>query len=92
MVFETLAYSPFNHLELLAQEYFIEFYTLHLKKVRQVLVQCTRWFKYDQDLCGLFTHKSVPVIFEPPCITANIRFIQTMFTNGVVGLSAEYCS
>jgi len=19
--------------------------------------------------CGLFTHKSVPVIFEPPCIT-----------------------
>ena len=20
--------------------------------------------------CGLFTHKSVPVIFEPPCITA----------------------
>jgi hypothetical protein len=27
----------------------------------------TRWFKYDRDLCGLFTHKSVPVIFEPPC-------------------------
>lgn len=65
MVLETLAYLPFNHLELLAQEYFIEFYTLHFKKVRQVLVQC---------------------------ITANIRFIQTMFTNGVVGLSAEYCS
>jgi len=21
--------------------------------------------------CGLFTHKSVPVIFEPPCICAN---------------------
>jgi len=20
--------------------------------------------------CGLFTHKSVPVIFEPPCITS----------------------
>jgi hypothetical protein len=30
----------------------------------------TRWFKYDRDLCGLFTHKSVPVIFEPPCITS----------------------
>ena len=29
----------------------------------------TRWFKYDRDLCGLFTHKSVPVIFEPPCIS-----------------------
>ena len=28
----------------------------------------TRWFKYDRDICGLFTHKSVPVIFEPPCI------------------------
>jgi len=21
--------------------------------------------------CGLFTHKSVPVIFEPPCIYVN---------------------
>jgi len=21
--------------------------------------------------CGLFTHKSVPVIFEPPCISGN---------------------
>jgi len=21
--------------------------------------------------CGLFTHKSVPVIFEPPCISQN---------------------
>jgi hypothetical protein len=45
---------------------------------------CTRWFKYDRDWfffknhncqtltctcqCGLFTHKSVPVIFESPCI------------------------
>jgi hypothetical protein len=57
MVLETLACSPFNHLELLAQEYLIEFYTLHFKKVRQVLVQY---------------------------ITANTRFIQTMFTNGVV--------
>jgi hypothetical protein len=25
-------------------------------------------FKYDRDKCGLFTHKSVPVIFEPPCV------------------------
>jgi len=23
--------------------------------------------------CGLFTHKSVPVIFEPPCISCSIR-------------------
>jgi len=28
----------------------------------------TRWFKYDWNICGLFTQKSVPVIFEPPCI------------------------
>jgi hypothetical protein len=30
--------------------------------------QCTRWFKYDRVCLHLFTHKSVPVIFEPPCI------------------------
>ena len=29
----------------------------------------TRWFKYDRDICGLFTQKSAPVIFEPPCIS-----------------------
>jgi len=23
--------------------------------------------------CGLFTHKSVPVIFEPPCMSAMLR-------------------
>jgi len=23
--------------------------------------------------CGLFTHKSVPVIFEPPCKSTRIR-------------------
>ena len=32
------------------------------------LCRYTRWFKYDQDCLHLFTHKSVPVIFEPPCI------------------------
>jgi len=26
--------------------------------------------------CGLFTHKSVPVIFEPPCITALQKSLQ----------------
>jgi len=32
-------------------------------------VKCsnTRWFKYDRDCLHLFTHKLVPVIFEPPC-------------------------
>jgi len=24
--------------------------------------------------CGLFTHKSVPVIFEPPCIIYHVKF------------------
>jgi len=28
----------------------------------------TRWFKYDRDICGLFTQSSVSIIFEPPCI------------------------
>jgi hypothetical protein len=38
------------------------------KKFKSIMLKCcTRWFKYDRDLCGLFTHKSVPVIFEPPC-------------------------
>ena len=25
--------------------------------------------------CGLFTYKSVPVIFEPPCIRKNLLFV-----------------
>jgi len=25
--------------------------------------------------CCLFTHKSVPVIFEPPCITPNLTWV-----------------
>ena len=39
---------------------------------------CTRWFKYDQDKCGLFTHKSVPVIFEPPCIYVTLNLLQIL--------------
>ena len=31
-------------------------------------IKDTRWFKNDRDSLHLFTHKSVPVIFEPPCI------------------------
>jgi len=26
--------------------------------------------------CGLFTHKSVPVIFEPPCIQTSLQYNQ----------------
>jgi len=28
--------------------------------------------------CGLFTHKSVPVIFEPPCILAGVQSSQEL--------------
>jgi hypothetical protein len=51
----------------------------------------TRWFKYDRDWfflknhnyqtltctsqCGLFTKKSVPVIFEPPCTNDLIFYL-----------------
>jgi len=28
--------------------------------------------------CGLFTHKSVPVIFEPPCTCYYLREMYTM--------------
>jgi len=30
--------------------------------------------------CGLFTHKSVPVIFEPPCITVEIILLHLQLT------------
>jgi len=30
--------------------------------------------------CGLFTHKSVPVIFEPPCNTAGLIAIGDQVT------------
>jgi len=28
--------------------------------------------------CGLFTHKSVPVIFEPPCTTCYLHLVFTI--------------
>jgi len=39
-----------------------------LHKLRKINPHYTRCFKYDRDCLHLFTHKSVPVIFEPPCI------------------------
>jgi len=38
--------------------------------------------------CGLFTYKSVPVIFEPPC-TFHIRLIKRMYQNEMTGSSAQ---
>jgi len=26
--------------------------------------------------CGLFTHKSIPVIFEPSCILLSLKFLK----------------
>jgi len=40
--------------------------------------------------CGLFTHKSVPVIFEPPCIYEHSRFIShktALFINNTINVS-----
>ena len=39
-----------------------------------VVLRITRWFKYDRDICELFTHKSVPVILEPPCMKRSLDF------------------
>jgi len=35
--------------------------------------------------CGLFTYKSVPVIFEPPCIIISARKVQNRFVEKVAG-------
>jgi len=38
--------------------------------------------------CGLFTHKSVPVIFEPPCISVQLLqvlpSVLSLFRNSVL--------
>jgi len=41
---------------------------VHMVTTGLITLNYTRWFKYDRDCLHLFTHKSVPVIFEPPCI------------------------
>ena len=38
--------------------------------------------------CGVFTHKSVPVIFETPCITHRSVFITVMVSS--IQVSDEY--
>jgi len=43
--------------------------------------------------CGLFTHKSVPVIFEPPCISVNkcciSRYTAHFFSNSYFSLRLQ---
>jgi hypothetical protein len=52
---------------------------LHRMCFLSTLYNNTRWFKYDQDICGLFTQKSVPVIFEPPCTICLTSSQSTLF-------------
>jgi len=39
--------------------------------------------------CGLFTNKSVPVIFEPPCMLETVHRLQGVDTHQV-GVSVSY--
>jgi len=39
--------------------------------------------------CGLFTHKSVPVIFEPPC---NTYILCPVFGVRVASVEGTYCA
>jgi len=47
--------------------------------------------------CGLFTYKSFPVIFEPPCICrrewSRMRSsLQSVFMRNFLAISTQYCS
>ena len=46
-----------------------------LVRFKEKPTRYTRWFKYDRDCLYLFTHKSVPVIFELPCILISVTVI-----------------
>ena len=40
--------------------------------------------------CGLFTHKSVPVIFEPPCINKNLPHVSAYISRITDEVLTEY--
>jgi len=54
-------------------------------RIHSVRIDNTRRYKYDRDCLHLFTHKSVPVIFEPPCGTfervEEFKYLGTTLTN-----------
>jgi len=55
---------------------FSDVYTMHRVQFIIQTNKCTtytRWFKHDRDCLHLFTHKSVPVVFEPPCVYVYIQ-------------------
>ena len=39
----------------------------------------TRWFKYDRDCLCVNKSQFVPVIFEPPCISAPVENLNMIF-------------
>jgi len=49
----------------------------------------TRCFKYDRDCLHLFTHKLVPVIFEPPCTFIAKFCIQKALHKFIVSFQAS---
>ena len=51
----------------------------------------TRWFKYDRDCLHLFTHKSVPVIFEPLCMYKRCTKILCNLHNELLSVLLASC-
>ena len=66
----------------------VQNHTVPIRERGRVRVN-TRWFKYDRGLCGLFTHKSVPVIFELPCTYAYYTRIPSV--NSLSTFQSEKC-
>jgi hypothetical protein len=50
----------------------VPFYNIENISLHNV-ARTTRWFKYDPDKLWLVYTQSVPVIFEPPCISIKIE-------------------
>jgi len=51
----------------------------------------TRWFRYDRDLCGLLTHKSVPFIIEPPCILCHLTGVSEVPAVSIIRIEDSCC-
>jgi hypothetical protein len=43
------------------------------ENLQMFTARTTRWFKYDRDKLWLVYAQSVPVIFEPPCISLHVH-------------------
>jgi hypothetical protein len=59
--------------------YLLFFFEIYFFAVFLVALLYTRWFKYDRDKLWLVYTQSVPVIFEPPCISVKKwKYIQVL--------------